>query len=94
MNCSKNLSKSDTISLFIIGCLYYFQIRLYVNPVEDVMYAYIRTLQGGDFSRPISSIFDLFTVLRLPDHEWKIYQSCVHTVSMRHAVGKRVVFPI
>lgn len=58
MNCSKNLSKSDIISLFIIGCLYYFQIRLYVNPVEDVMYAYIRTLQGGDFSRPISSIFD------------------------------------
>lgn len=51
-------NRSDYIFYIIVSIAFYALIRLYVGPIEDIMYSYIRTIEGCQWNQPISSFSD------------------------------------
>lgn len=60
----------DKWLLLVIGVLYYFLVRLYIGPVDDILYTYLWTDGGIQFGRRIASLADALS------------SQCVHYVSM------------
>ena len=60
MQLKHPFSRHDYIFLLVLGALYYVLIRQYVNPMEDVMFAYVRTFEGHQWDQPIRTLSDVF----------------------------------
>lgn len=54
------ISWLDFVWLGIIAIAHYIQVRLYVGPVEDMIYQYVSSPDGPLFDNPISSLHDAF----------------------------------
>lgn len=55
----KHFSIADIIFLLFVGVAYYLLLRLYVGPVEDIVYQYVSGENGLQYDKPVATFGDV-----------------------------------
>ena len=54
----KHFSRVDILFLILVGVAYYLLLRLYVGPVEDIIYQYVSGENGLQYDKPVATFGD------------------------------------